>query len=65
MENNYLYKRWIQKCAREKSTLPLYLELALRLASGDLVEFENKEDDVVINLKTKVHWQWKCDHFLL
>ena len=34
---------------------PLYLEFALRLASGDLVEFENEEDDVVINLKTKVH----------
>ena len=32
---------------------PLYLEFALRLPSGDLVEFENDEDDVVINLKTK------------
>ena len=30
-----------------------YLEFALRLPSGDLVEFENDEDDVVINLKTK------------
>ena len=34
---------------------PLYLEFALRLPSGDLVEFENNEDDVVINLKTKTH----------
>ena len=34
---------------------PLYLEFALRLASGDLVEFENEEDDVVINNKIKVH----------
>ena len=32
---------------------PLYLEFALRLPSGDLIEFENDEDDVVINLKTK------------
>ena len=32
---------------------PLYLEFALRLPSGDLVEFENAEDDVVINLKTR------------
>ena len=32
---------------------PFYLEFALRLPSGDLVEFENDEDDVVINLKTK------------
>ena len=31
----------------------LYLEFALRLPSGDLIEFENDEDDVVINLKTK------------
>ena len=38
------------KSTREK---PLYLEFALRLPSGDLVEFENDEDDVVINLKTK------------
>ena len=32
---------------------PLYLEFALRLPSGDLVEFENDEDDAVINLTTK------------
>ena len=32
---------------------PLYLEFALRLLSGNLVEFENAEDDVVINLKTR------------
>ena len=41
------------KNVQEKN--PLYLEFALRLASGDLVEFENEEDDVVINLKTKLH----------
>ena len=34
---------------------PLYLEFALMLPSGDLVEFENNDDDVVINLKTKTH----------
>ena len=32
---------------------PLYLEFALRLSSGDLVEFENEDDDVIINLKVK------------
>ena len=32
---------------------PLYLEFRLRLPSGDEVEFENTEDEVVINLKTK------------
>ena len=47
------YKNDEYKNVQEKN--PLYLEFALRLASGDLVEFENKEDDVVINLKTKVH----------
>ena len=31
---------------------PLYLELALRLPSDALVEFENDEDDIGINLKT-------------
>ena len=31
----------------------LYLEFTFKLPSGDLVEFENDEDDVVINLKTK------------
>ena len=31
----------------------VYLGFALRLPPGDLVEFENDEDDVVINLKTK------------
>ena len=31
----------------------LYLEFTLRLPSGDLVEFEHDEDDVIINLKTK------------
>ena len=41
------------KNVQEKN--PLYLEFVLRLASGDLVEFENEEDDAVINLKTKVH----------
>ena len=39
------------KTNQEKN--PLYLEFSLRLPSGDLVEFENEEDDVVINLKTK------------
>ena len=34
---------------------PLYLEFSLRLPFGDLVEFENDEDDVVINLKTKAN----------
>ena len=55
------YKNDEYKNVQEKN--PLYLEFALRLASGDLVEFENEEDDVVINLKTKVHWQWKFDQF--
>ena len=32
---------------------PLYLEFSLRLSSGDLVEFDNEEDDVIINLKIK------------
>ena len=32
---------------------PLYLEFMLRLPSGDEVEFENTQDEVVINLKTK------------
>ena len=57
------YKNDEYKNVQEKN--PLYLEFALRLASGDLVEFENEEDDVVINLKTKVHWHWKCDHFFV
>ena len=39
------------KKIQDKNTL--YLEFSLRLPSGDLVEFENEEDDVVINLKTK------------
>ena len=47
------YKNDEYKNVQEKN--PLYLEFALRLASGDLVEFENEEDDVVINLKTKLH----------
>ena len=33
---------------------PLYLEFSPKLPSGDLVEFENDEDDVVVNLKTKI-----------
>ena len=32
---------------------PIYLEFMLRLPSGDEVEFENTQDEVVINLKTK------------
>ena len=32
---------------------PLYLEFSLRLVSGDLIEFEDNEDDIVINLKIK------------
>ena len=47
------YKNDEYKKVHEKN--PLYLEFALRLPSGDLVEFENNEDDVVINLKTKTH----------
>ena len=47
------YKNDENKNVQEKN--PLYLEFAFRLASGDLVEFENEEDDVVINLKTKLH----------
>ena len=47
------YKNDEYKNGQEKH--PHYLEFALRLASGDLVEFENEEDDVVINLKTKLH----------
>ena len=45
------YKNDEYQKAHEKN--PLYLEFALGLPSGDLVEFENDEDDVVINLKTK------------
>ena len=45
------YKNDEYKKIQEKN--PLYLEFALRLPSGDLVEFENAEDDVVINLKTR------------
>ena len=45
------YKNDEYKKIQEKN--PLYLEFALRLPSGDLVEFENSEDDVVINLKTR------------
>ena len=45
------YKNEEYKKVQEKT--PLYLEFALRLPSGNLVEFENDEDDVVINLKTK------------
>ena len=47
------YKNDEYKKVHEKT--PLYLEFALRLPSGDLVEFENNDDDVVINLKTKTH----------
>ena len=32
---------------------PPYLEFSLRLVSGDLVEFENNSDDIVIHLKIK------------
>ena len=53
MEDDHLQKWWVQKNSREN---PLYLEFSLRLPSGDLVEFENEEDDVVINLKTKSRW---------
>ena len=47
------YKNDEFKKVQEKN--PLYLEFSLRLPSGDLVEFENDEDDVVINLKTKAN----------
>ena len=47
------YKNDEYKKIQEKRTL--YLEFSLRLPSGDLVEFENDEDDVVINLKTKAN----------
>ena len=46
------YKNDEFKKIQEKN--PLYLEFSLRLPSGDLVEFENDEDDVVVNLKTKI-----------
>ena len=49
--NTITYKNDEYKKFQEKT--PLYLEFSLRLPSGDLVEFENDEDDVVINLKTK------------
>ena len=45
------YKNDEYKNVCEKT--PLYLEFMLRLPSGDEVEFENMEDEVVINLKTK------------
>ena len=47
------YKNDEFKKVQEKN--PLYLEFSLRLPSGDLIEFENDEDDVVINLKTKAN----------
>ena len=50
MEDDHLQNDEYKKI-QEKN--PLYLEFSLRLPSGDLVEFENEEDDVVINLKTK------------
>ena len=46
------YKNDEFKKVQEKN--PLYLEFSLRLPSGDLVEFENDEDDVVVTLKTKI-----------
>ena len=46
------YKNDEYKKVNEKN--PLYLEFMLRLPSGDEVEFENTEDEVVINLKTKI-----------
>ena len=46
------YKNDEFKKIQEKN--PLYLEFSLRLPSGDLVEFENDEDDVVVNIKTKI-----------
>ena len=51
--NTITYKNDEYKKVQEKT--PLYLEFSLRLPSGDLVEFENDEDDVVINLKTKAY----------
>ena len=42
------YKNDEFKKNQEKN--PLYLEFSLRLPSGDLVEFENDEDDVVVNI---------------
>ena len=47
-----LTKTMNSKKIQEKN--PLYLEFSLRLPSGDLVEFENDEDDVVVNIKTKI-----------
>ena len=54
MESYHLQKWWIRKNSGKK---PLYLEFSLRLPSGDLVEFENDEDDVVVNIKTKIQWK--------
>ena len=51
VENNYLKNAEYKNVQKKNS---LYLEFALRLASIHLVEFQNDEDDVVINLKTKV-----------
>ena len=36
-----------------QETNPLYLEFSLRLVSGDLVEFEDNTDDIVMHLKIK------------
>ena len=47
------YKNDEFKKVQEKN--PLFLEFSLRLPSGDLIEFENEDDDVVINLKTKAN----------
>ena len=56
MENYHLQKWWVQKNSRKN---PLYLEFSLRLPSGDLVGFENDEDDVVVNPKAKIQWKYE------
>ena len=45
------YKKNEFKTAQKKN--PIYREFSLRLQSGDLVDFENDEDDVAVILKIK------------
>ena len=47
------YKNEEFKKVQEKN--PLYLEFSLRLPSGDLIEFESDDNEVVINLRTKAN----------
>ena len=60
--STYSYQNGEYKKIQEKS--PLYLELSFRLASGDFAEFENDEDDVMINLRTRKKLDIKLFQFI-